>query len=108
MKLIICADIHDNIWVLEKALLGMAGEMADIEMAGRRLALNHYPEIARGLAQTGLYDLVFYGHDHLAHDEEISPTRLFNPGELMGRLGTSTFAILDLATGATERVEVPR
>lgn len=24
MKLIICADIHDNIWVLEKALLGMA------------------------------------------------------------------------------------
>ena len=103
MKLIICADIHDNIWVLEKALLGMAGEMA-----GRRLALNHYPEIARDLAQTGLYDLVFYGHDHLAHDEEIGPTRLFNPGELMGRLGTSTFAILDLATGATERVEVPR
>ena len=84
------------------------GEMADIEMAGRRLALNHYPEIARDLAQTGLYDLVFYGHDHLVHDEEIGPTRLFNPGELMGRLGTSTFAILDLATGATERVEVPR
>ena len=163
MKLVICADIHDNIWVLEKALLGMTGadallflgdfcapftlvqlaegfarpihvvwgnndgdkwllttqasrfdhvvlhgELADIEMAGKRLALNHYPDIARGLAQTGLYDWVFYGHDHLADDKAMGTTRLFNPGELMGRFGTSTFAILDLATGATERVEVPR
>ena len=161
MKLVICSDIHDNIWVLEKALQDMEradallflgdfcapftlvqlaegflqpihvvwgnndgdrwllttqasrfdhvvlhGEFADLELGGKRIAMNHYPDIARSLAPSNLYDLVCYGHDHQAHDEVIGSTRLFNPGELMGRLGTSTYAIFNLSTGEAERVEV--
>ena len=161
MKLAICSDIHDNIWVLEKALRGMKkadallflgdfcapftlvqlaegfvqpihvvwgnndgdrwllttqasrfdhvvlhGEFADLELGGKRIAMNHYPDIARSLALSNLYDLVCYGHDHQAHDEVIGSTRLFNPGELMGRLGTSTYAIFNLSTGEAELVEV--
>jgi predicted phosphodiesterase len=80
--------------------------MADLQIGGKRVAMNHYPNIARALAASDSYDLVCYGHDHLAHDERIGSTRLFNPGELMGRLGASVFALYDLADGTFDRIEV--
>ena len=82
------------------------GGMADLQIGGKRVAMNHYPNIARALAASDRYDLVCYGHDHLAHDERIGSTRLFNPGELMGRLGASVFALYDLADGTFDRIEV--
>ena len=161
MKLAICSDIHDNIWVLEKALPGMEkadvllflgdfcapftlvqlaegfsrpihvvwgnndgdkwslttqaarfdhvtlhGEMADLQLQGKHIAMNHYPDIARGLASSQQFDLVCYGHDHRAHDELVGATRLFNPGELMGRFGASTYAIFDLVTGVVDPVSI--
>ncbi len=68
--------------------------------------MTHYPEIANGLAHAGTYDLVCYGHDHIACDEQVGISRLVNPGEVMGRLGKSTLAILDLETGTLEQIEV--
>jgi hypothetical protein len=56
------------------------------------VALTHYPEVARALAASGLYDLVCYGHDHTAHEERLGNTVLLNPGEVMGLRGHSTFA----------------
>ena len=174
MKIAICSDIHDNIWVLEHALrqmqgadillfcgdlcapftlvqiaegfpgpihavwgnndgdkflltrqaarfdhLQLHGELADIEIEVQfqgelggfklgklRIAINHYPEIARGLVRSGDYDLVCYGHDHLEHDEQVGEARLINPGELMGRFGKSSFVILDAVSGQVERCEV--
>ena len=82
------------------------GELADFEVGGAHVAMTHYPEIANGLARAGTYDLVCYGHDHIACDEQVGVSRLVNPGEVMGRLGKSTLAILDLQTGTLEQIQV--
>jgi len=82
------------------------GELAEIELGGRKIAANHYPHIARHLAESGSYDIVFYGHDHAAHQEQLGNTLLVNPGEVMGRFGKSTFATYDAGTGQAETVEV--
>jgi putative phosphoesterase len=82
------------------------GELAEIELGGRRIAANHYPHIARQLAESGSYDAVFYGHDHTAHIEWLGDTLLLNPGEVMGRFGRSTYAWYDSETGQAEIVDV--
>ncbi|MFA6110199.1 MAG: metallophosphoesterase [Candidatus Latescibacterota bacterium] len=162
MKIAVCSDIHDNIWVLERALPGLRradrlifcgdfcapftlvqlaegfpgpihvvwgnndgdkdlltrqagrfpqvvlhGEQAEIEVDGVALAVTHYPEKARDLAGSGRYRIVCYGHDHQAHDEQVNGCLLLNPGELMGRFGTSTYALLDPVAGTVEWCRVP-
>lgn len=84
------------------------GELAELEIGGRKIAVNHYPHIARHLAESGSYDLVCYGHDHTALIDQIGRTLLVNPGEVMGRFGRSTFAWYNTETGLAELVEVPR
>ena len=161
MKLAICADIHDNIWALERALPRMQeaglliccgdlcapftlvqlaegfggpihvvwgnndgdkwlltrqaarfpqvtlhGELAELEAGGMRIGVTHYPQVAQGLARSGKYELVCYGHDHLAHDEMLGTCRLLNPGELMGRLGPHRFALLDTESAQLQSIEV--
>lgn len=80
------------------------GELAEIEIGGLRIAINHYPEIARGLANSGLYDLVCYGHDHTAHKEMVGSTMLLNPGEVMGLMGSASLAILDSDTREAQEI----
>ncbi len=82
------------------------GEVAEIEVEGLRLAANHYPILARGLALTGRYDLVCYGHDHTAHEERVGDCLLLNPGELMGMNGRSTLALVDSRTRSVEMVDL--
>lgn len=82
------------------------GELAELELGGRKIAANHYPHIARHLAESGNYDAVMYGHDHTAHLEHLGSTLLLNPGEVMGRFGRTTFAWYDAATGQAEIVTV--
>jgi predicted phosphodiesterase len=45
------------------------GELTELELGGRKIAVNHYPHIARRLAESRDYDAVFYGHDHTAYVE---------------------------------------
>ncbi len=71
------------------------GQLAELEIGGLKIGVNHYPEIARGLAQSGRYDVVCYGHDHIAHKERLGETLLLNPGEIMGRFGQRTYMMLD-------------
>jgi hypothetical protein len=82
------------------------GAYANLDLGGYRVAVNHYPEIANGLAASGFYDLVCYGHDHILHYETIGETMILNPGELMGRFGQSTYAIIDTETDAVTVREV--
>jgi putative phosphoesterase len=74
------------------------GQLAELEIGGLKIAVNHYPEIARGLAHSARYDVVCYGHDHVAHEEHVGATLLLNPGEIMGRFGRRTYLILDADT----------
>jgi putative phosphoesterase len=74
------------------------GQFADLTFDGVRIAVNHYPEVAQGLAAGGLYHAVCYGHDHTPHQSQVGKTLLLNPGEMMGRFGRSTYMLLDIAT----------
>jgi hypothetical protein len=74
------------------------GQLAEVEVGGWRVAVNHYPVIARGLARSGDYDLVCYGHDHIRYEGMEGDCLLLNPGELMGLKGRSTMAILETAS----------
>ena len=82
------------------------GDFASLEIDGKKIAINHYPEIARREAESGKYDLVCYGHDHTAHNEMIGKTLLLNPGELMGMNGRSTLAIYDTQSEEIEWIEL--
>jgi len=72
--------------------------MATAAVAGRKLAVVHYPELAVPLARSGDYDLVVYGHTHEIV-ERVEKGLLINPGEVGGWLsGRSTVALVDLET----------
>ncbi len=80
------------------------GEFADFTLDTWRIAMTHYPEVARPLAAAGQYALVCYGHDHTAHHSRIGKTRLLNPGELMGLLGKRSLALVDTVSGAVQHI----
>lgn len=82
------------------------GPMAQLELNSLTVGVNHYPAIARGLALSGEYDVVCYGHDHSAHEEKIGQCLLLNPGELMGMNGRSTIAFVDSERRDVEFVEL--
>jgi len=78
------------------------GIYAELTIGGRRVALIHYPEPARRIAQSGQFDLVCYGHDHRQHWEQVGEGYLVNPGEVMGRYGEPGWGLYD---GETHRYE---
>jgi putative phosphoesterase len=79
------------------------GQDADIELAGRRIFLVHYPHYARAMATTGDWDLVCCGHDHAAKIETVTnvtggSTWLVNPGTVGGVAAPATYVLGDLKT----------
>lgn len=76
---------------------------------GCKLALLHgdnVPQLSH-VIHSGEYDYVIHGHTHQLRDELIGHTRVINPGALGGSgLRPKTFAILDLATGDLQTLEV--
>ena len=89
-------------------------EIFKTEIDNKKIAITHKPERARTLAESGYFDLVFYGHTHKPWEEKI-PTkipsdnkagkggcRMINPGELAGQFNKPTFAVYDTATDNLE------
>jgi putative phosphoesterase len=66
----------------------------------------HYNRLGAALAHSDLYDLVCYGHDHESHHEWVGGTLLLNPGEMMGRFDSPTYAIVNSDSGEVEVREV--
>lgn len=88
-------------------------DVLDIEIDKKRIAITHYPDEAKKLAQSGKYDLVFYGHTHRPWDEKVlvrpelgseggGECHMINPGELAGQFYKPTFAVYDTTTGELE------
>ncbi len=73
------------------------GIYAELDLGGRDIALIHYPEPARRIAQSGHFDLVCYGHNHRQNWEQIGKCMLVNPGEVMGRYGAPSWGLYDAA-----------
>jgi uncharacterized protein len=78
------------------------GELLEIDVEGVKIAANHYPAIADGLARSGKYDLVCYGHTHKRDLQTIGTSLLLNPGDIMGRFGNPSYAIFDTETREVE------
>ncbi|MEM6542713.1 MAG: YfcE family phosphodiesterase [Bacteroidota bacterium] len=87
---------YSNIHVHGEYFKGTLGE--------RTIAMNHYPDKARIIAQNGGFDIVCYGHDQtVVNDEMVGNTLLVNPGAIMGYHGgdlkeiPATWLLLDPA-----------
>lgn len=78
------------------------GDVGTMTLGGKKFAFVHYPDKAKKLARTGKYDLVFYGHTHIAWEEKVGKTRLVNPGTLAGLFAKATFAVYDTNTDKLE------
>jgi putative phosphoesterase len=82
------------------------GQLAEIEAGGRKIGLNHYPDIAQRLAESQAYDAVFSGHDHRRYIRQTGRTLWANPGEIMGRYGVISFGVYDTETNSFRHVIV--
>ncbi|HYW41265.1 MAG TPA: metallophosphoesterase family protein [Bryobacteraceae bacterium] len=60
------------------------GEMFRGELGGRRVAVNHYDNIARAIAASGEFDVVCFGHNHVYEVARVGGTLAINPGSIMG------------------------
>jgi len=68
-----------------------------------KIAFCHFPEQAKELAQTGKYNLVFYGHTHKPWLETLpNNSQIINPGTLGGVFQKACFAVYDTATKKLE------
>ena len=83
-------------------------EKIESEFNGKKIAFCHFPSEAKKLAQSGKYDVVFYGHTHRPWDElvlsevEGKKCHMINPGELAGQFYKPAFAIYDTESGKLE------
>jgi putative phosphoesterase len=89
------------------------GEFFQEEFDGKRIAVNHYPDIALPIAESGRYDIVCYGHNHLFAIEQHGNTLTLNPGALLGydpinrRDIPATFIIYDTSSNSASGYQVP-
>lgn len=93
--------LEEKIQLLPKKLK-FGKEFLEIEIGKKKLAISHFPDLARELAKTQKYDYVFYGHTHLLSKKAIQKTKLICPGEVAGIFFKSTFLILDLENESLE------
>lgn len=87
-----------------KSNLSIAVNVYDFMTIGdRKLFLSHYDDLARPMALSGLYDAVFYGHNHKVAHSYVGDTLVVNPGELCAqKSGVATLAIYDTSDNSAE------
>jgi uncharacterized protein len=100
----------DRFNILRQALrydrVTIHGELAELALGGTRFAVHHFDNVGRLIAATGVYDVVCYGHNHVFEVGRDGETLRINPGEIMGRFGTSTYVVYDTETDVARRYEV--
>lgn len=79
--------------------------LAEVELGGAKIAIAHYAHVGNAIAPSGKYDAVFFGHTHQKVKRWEGATLVLNPGEVMGRFGTPSFALYDTDTHDAEFVE---
>jgi putative phosphoesterase len=71
-----------------------------------RIAFTHEWIVAEGLAATGNYDLVCFGHSHQPAEHRRGTTLAVNPGEIMGKDGAPGFCIYDTVTRTMQWISI--
>jgi len=77
-------------------------KVGEVEFGGKKIAFYHFPELAKKLAKSKKYDIVFYGHTHKPWQEKIGKVKLANPGNVAGLFYKATFAVYDTIIGNLE------
>lgn len=78
-----------------------------MEFDKRKIFITHYPDLAKPMAKTGIYDEVFYGHNHKKNEEKIGDCLVVNPGEISAhKTGVATFVIYDTKKNNVNFIEL--
>ncbi len=80
------------------------GQVGTLEVQDCRLAFTHLPIVGQGLAATGDYDLVCFGHSHNHFAANTGRTLLLNPGEIMGKDESPGFCLYDTSSRKYRRI----
>jgi putative phosphoesterase len=81
---------------LEPKHMKIFEDFGEIELGGKKIGFTHYDFLARKLAATEDFDIVFYGHRHTPWTQMVGKTITLNPGEVAAQYGRPTMAIFDL------------
>lgn len=80
------------------------GQYAELDLGGKTIAINHYPDISKRIAESGAFNAVFSGHDHQKYVHQIGNTVWANPGEIMGRFGEPSFGVYETGEGTFSHI----
>ena len=82
-------------------------EFGELEPAGVRIALlhSHNRQQFRGAIDSGEYDLVCYGHTHVAAVDQQGETTVLNPGAIY-RANPHSIAVVELPGLDTTNIEI--
>jgi len=81
-------------------------DFARIKLDGLTVGVTHYREIAVELSINETYDLILFGHTHEVEEKLMRKSLLVNPGEVMGLMGRSTYAIIETKPLKVEIIEI--
>lgn len=92
----------------EKSNLTVSENIYDfLEFDNRKIFITHYPDLAKPMAKTGIYDAVFYGHNHKKNEDKIGDCLVVNPGEISAhKTGVATFVIYDTKKNNVDFIEL--
>jgi len=78
-----------------------------LEIGDKKIFITHYDNLAIPMAKSGLYDAVFYGHNHLQKVEQVNDCYVVNPGEICAqKTGVSSYAIYDTDAHELDIIEL--
>ena len=103
------ADYNEQEFV-ERALqfsnIQVFGKEGTLELGGRRIGFDHYPQTVSKMVHEGEYDVVFSGHRHSPWEEKIGKNKTLSicPGEIAGQRYRPTFCIFDLESMKPELI----
>jgi len=89
-----------------RGLITLYPIIGELTADGCRIAFTHEWPVAEGLAATGKYNLVCFGHSHQYALKHIGKTMALNPGEIMGKDGEPGFCIFDTGAREVERFSI--
>jgi putative phosphoesterase len=97
-------------FALKEVLTGFGGFITQppflLELANKRILLNHIPGSLFHACKYYQADYYFYGHLHQADFRQAEGMVVLNPGELTDRKGQSSLYICNLNTNDFEKIEL--
>ena len=78
-----------------------------LDIGGKNIFISHYDDLAEPMAKSGMYDAVFYGHNHSMKKEKINDIWVVNPGEVCAqKTGIGSFALYNTEINEVELIEL--